>query len=272
MYDCLTIMKLLYPYLDGELDVKESLRVQVHLEECPYCLEVFKYEREFLKTLKSSIPVVKAPDDLRGRVSAALAREGASTRRARFWPILKSAEALRRVVAGVGAVFLTGVLAYGLLNRSPGEQIELAVKNHQLPYEATVAEPRVLVQRLGQDLDFPLEIPLEETREMKLRGGRVIHGGQGASAFMNWESDTGGKVSLLVTTPARLGGIGGKKIPFENLEFHLMRYMGYYALAWRDKKLGYVLVSDRKEEIAAACLVCHSGEDARAISEFRRHI
>jgi len=48
MFDCATVTKLLHPHLDRELDVKESLRVQLHLQECPYCREIFLAEKEFL--------------------------------------------------------------------------------------------------------------------------------------------------------------------------------------------------------------------------------
>ena len=72
MYDCQTLMKLLYPYLDGELDIKESLRVQEHLQECPYCAEVFRQEREFLQDFKASALIPSAPAHLRERLSRIL--------------------------------------------------------------------------------------------------------------------------------------------------------------------------------------------------------
>ncbi|MGH7272994.1 MAG: anti-sigma factor family protein, partial [Nitrospiria bacterium] len=72
MYDCQTLMKLLYPYLDGELDIKESLRVQEHLEECPYCAEVFRQEKDFLQDFKASASIPPAPIYLREKLSRIL--------------------------------------------------------------------------------------------------------------------------------------------------------------------------------------------------------
>jgi predicted anti-sigma-YlaC factor YlaD len=53
MYDCSEIHKLLHPALDRELDIKESLRVQSHLKDCPPCREQLLDEQEFLTLLAS---------------------------------------------------------------------------------------------------------------------------------------------------------------------------------------------------------------------------
>jgi len=64
MYDCETISKLLHPHLDRELDVKESLRVQAHLQECSYCRDAYLAEKEFLDLLRPHIAPEPRPDFL----------------------------------------------------------------------------------------------------------------------------------------------------------------------------------------------------------------
>ncbi len=47
MNECATMMKLLYPHLDGELDMRDSTRVQIHLQECSSCRETVATEARF---------------------------------------------------------------------------------------------------------------------------------------------------------------------------------------------------------------------------------
>jgi len=71
------IMKLMHPHLDGELDVKESLRVQAHLEACSPCREAFVAEKEFLDLFRAQLtPPPPAPSSIRQRVAASGRRTG----------------------------------------------------------------------------------------------------------------------------------------------------------------------------------------------------
>ena len=76
MDECSTIMKLMHPYLDGELDVKDSLCAQAHLECCAPCREVFVTERAFLDLLRMQLAQPPAPPSVRQRVTASPTRPG----------------------------------------------------------------------------------------------------------------------------------------------------------------------------------------------------
>ena len=52
MNDCSNSIKLIYPYLDGELDTKGSALVQAHIRECVQCRETFADEQEFLELVR----------------------------------------------------------------------------------------------------------------------------------------------------------------------------------------------------------------------------
>src|SRR3990172_4166540 len=75
MYDCSSMMKLMPAHLDGELDVKESIRVQTHLQECPYCRDNFVSEHAFQNLLRQNASPPPAPEFARQCLSAALSRE-----------------------------------------------------------------------------------------------------------------------------------------------------------------------------------------------------
>lgn len=49
MDDCSSCIKLIYPYLDGELNAKGLALVQAHIRECAQCRETFAAELEFLE-------------------------------------------------------------------------------------------------------------------------------------------------------------------------------------------------------------------------------
>jgi mycothiol system anti-sigma-R factor len=77
MDDCSTIMRLMDAHLDGELGVKESIRVQTHLQGCSDCRETALVENAFRDLVRKHVAPTPAPDSLREDISAALARERA---------------------------------------------------------------------------------------------------------------------------------------------------------------------------------------------------
>jgi len=65
MYAVNSLKDLLYPYLNGELDVKEAILVHSHLKKCCDCRNLYAREKEFLDLLKesSSLPLLTAPPE-----------------------------------------------------------------------------------------------------------------------------------------------------------------------------------------------------------------
>lgn len=66
--DCQEIKKYLYPFIDGELDRKRSLKVQAHLDSCPLCGLEFESEKKIESVINEKILRDKAPLALRERV------------------------------------------------------------------------------------------------------------------------------------------------------------------------------------------------------------
>jgi mycothiol system anti-sigma-R factor len=75
MDDCSAIMKLMDAHLDGELGVKESIRVQTHVQGCSDCRETVLVENAFRDLVRKQAAPTPAPDSTRRSISAALARE-----------------------------------------------------------------------------------------------------------------------------------------------------------------------------------------------------
>lgn len=275
MYDCPEATKLIYPYLDGELDVEESLRFQFHLKDCPNCQEALRRDGEFLQTFQSLVEIPPAPAHLRERIRQVL-KPAEPTSRGRSWfssPFLVSTLAML-------ALALAGIILYALAQRGPKSDLELvrtAVENHEkivqgkVPLDIMSSEPEVVLEWLGQRVDFTVSLPQDEASFHRLVGGKLIPFHDKNAAFLTFESGKD-KVSLLMAPPHPIQVHPDKMTPFKNLQFYLTQYRGYYALAWTDSQLSYVLVSDQKGRVTEACRICHSGDDTQKIIGFENQI
>ncbi|MEO5657459.1 MAG: zf-HC2 domain-containing protein, partial [Nitrospiria bacterium] len=107
-------MKLLHPHLDGELDIKESIRVQTHLQECRYCRENFVAEKTFRDLVHQHVTPAPAPPFARQCVSAALSREArhAARKPARRW-----SPRLMAMTIALGCVILVLAVSSGIFGR-----------------------------------------------------------------------------------------------------------------------------------------------------------
>jgi anti-sigma factor RsiW len=178
------------------------------------------------------------------------------------------------VMVGVGAILYALPKQIGKQNR---ELVNVALENHvgisegKIPFDIMSSEPAVILKWLEQGVDFPILIPQEEVSDMRLVGARLVHLNDSdgkRAAILTYESKENEKVSLLMTRPQFLKIIDGKAIPFKGISFYLTHYRGYYALAWTDKYMSYVLVSDQKARIAEACRICHESTRRQDIIGF----
>lgn len=86
---------LLHGYLDGELDLVSSLRIEGHLRECPECTRAYENQLALRRALSDEALVYETPRNLEDRIRAALPRPepeiekvkaaAASAPRAWFW-------------------------------------------------------------------------------------------------------------------------------------------------------------------------------------------
>ena len=73
---CSTMVQWVYPYLDGELDLKEARRVDAHLAQCRACGDTVALERQFLDAVRSHGTPQPVPASLQSRVVAAISPDG----------------------------------------------------------------------------------------------------------------------------------------------------------------------------------------------------
>ena len=68
MDNCKGAIDRLYQYIDRELTDEELLVVQRHLEHCPPCLDVFRFEENVLTFVGNRCRETTAPTSLRDKV------------------------------------------------------------------------------------------------------------------------------------------------------------------------------------------------------------
>ncbi len=282
MYDCQSILKLLYPYLDGELDVKESLRVQDHLQNCAYCLALFKQEKQYLDTFKKSASIPSAPSQLREKITVIL-KHAKSSQPARVIPNRRpfSRYFTPFPVAGLVAIMMVagGIFFFALSNNISEKKLAKEVEIHLEMVRAAVEHHEALITGkdsfgvvdsnlayilvyLHQGLDLKLALPEAELSSMQPIGAKLLRVGARNAGIITFKSPEG-KVSLFMTDSEELKAVKKDGIMFKRLTFFPAEYRGFYTLAWNvPGKVTYILVSDQKQKLIEACRICH-GDDSR---------
>jgi mycothiol system anti-sigma-R factor len=72
--NCGEAVQVLYPFLDGELNLEQHSMVQSHLDNCPSCGSAFGFERQLRKTVRSKLTIA-VPETLAQRIRRALAAD-----------------------------------------------------------------------------------------------------------------------------------------------------------------------------------------------------
>jgi anti-sigma factor (TIGR02949 family) len=76
--DCESIVRRLWPFLDGKLPESDRAIIVAHLADCTNCRSHFDFARAFLEAVHKVQPAEAANDRLRARVLAALVEDGYS--------------------------------------------------------------------------------------------------------------------------------------------------------------------------------------------------
>jgi anti-sigma factor RsiW len=95
------IRELLHAYVDGELDLANTLETERHLQSCADCRGTEKAIRELRSALTTDATAYRAPAHLRRNVRAALRREAKSSRQTLSpWLMFATGAAFAAVILG----------------------------------------------------------------------------------------------------------------------------------------------------------------------------
>lgn len=74
--DCMTALRELWDFLDGELTAERLEAIRHHVRICSRCFPSYELEKTFLEAIAATRPECRAPERLRDRVEAALREAG----------------------------------------------------------------------------------------------------------------------------------------------------------------------------------------------------
>lgn len=262
MYICDTVITLIDAYLDGELDVAESLRVQTHLEECQHCRRLYQDEKTFLDLVHAELPRPSVPSFARQNIADLLSREAATRRRERpRWATVFSPALLAAVAI---------LVAFFAIPRSHVPTlVHVAVSEHKR-YLATPAslavrssDPHIVRAWLSARLPSRSILPLADIPEAQLVGATIPQRDR-QTAYLAYRFGNEA-VSLLVAGPSEMRLAGELVRTFRNRFFQSATVEGHHTLLWSDRLHTYVLVAERAETLSRACVMCHSSPQGREL-------
>ena len=73
LYTCKRVFSLLDDYLDRELNSEQIQNVQAHLATCKECAGEYKFEAQFIQSVREKVARIHLPSSLLERVTDALA-------------------------------------------------------------------------------------------------------------------------------------------------------------------------------------------------------
>jgi len=270
---CQEFLRAIDPYLDDELSVMETLRVQGHLICCEPCRKAVESEAFLHSVVMADVDGDEAPPGLRERIleraSAAPVGLRGAPARPRRWVLPRAI-----LVAAAMVGLLAGVLlipgAKGPEGLSP---LAAEVVAKHLLYGggggiglemATFEAPR-MASWLERRLGFPVKVPLLARSGERLLGGRVSSVADVPAAYLLYERG-GRRTSLFVAQSPPSARAGGIQRMMEGEEFYLASLEGIAVVWWEDGERLYLAASGAgTEDLLEFALLCvRSGRPSEA--------
>ena len=229
---------LLDAYLDGELAPGEARELEAHLRECGDCARLRDARLALSAAIRQQVPVLRAPDSLRGRVRAALRAAGATPTHRRGVPSV--------AWGGLAVAASLAVVAGGSWRLAQSRATGTALSDQVLAshVRSLMAGPGHLTDVLSSDqhtvkpwfdgkLDYSPPVYDFSGRGFALVGGRLDYvGGRAVAALVYGRRQH--IISVLLWPADRgPGGAGGAATQ-----------QGYHLLHWTTRDYTYWVVSD----------------------------
>ncbi len=239
---CQEALRAIDPYLDDELSVMETLRMQGHLIFCERCRKVMESEAALHSLIVADAVRDQAPVGLRARI----------LRRISGGPSILHAPRSRPSWSVFARAWLAGIAGLGILlavlvipgARRPEEFTRLVgeVADKHLLYaaspsatlEMTTSETSRIAGWLEPRLGFPVKLPQFARPGERLVGGRVSSLADAAAAYLLYERD-GRRLSLFITPRSSVPRVEGPSRVVDGVEFYTTTLRGINLVWWEDE-------------------------------------
>lgn len=238
LMDCREAESLIHLYVDAELPNESRPAFEGHLSRCPRCSAACNSEMRFVQLLKEKLVADEVPAGLDERIRKRLDR---ADRRMKFL------QPVFFVPAAVAAALLAAIALWLFTHDAVNPILEDMIRRQEtpLPAELVSEDIRELRQWFNGKLSFPVKPPMFHTKGAKLVGGRMTHLRSLDAARIFYEH-AGRPVSLFVFDDSR------HALPLPEVKSHRERegrffhksMSGYNVVVWRNRQVGYGLISD----------------------------
>lgn len=271
---CQDLATHLYAYLDDELSVVETLRVQGHLAFCHGCRGIAESEASLRGLIEADALEERAPAALRERILGQIAEQPLPQPSPGLRP---GGPRVRPFLAGLlgGAVAMAALLGFFTHVWRPVSRdlsplaAEVAAK-HQIysrdigGLQVATTDPSEVAAWLGERLRFPVKLPLLARPGERLVGGRLSSVADGQAAYLLYERD-GRRVSLFAFKGQPTLMVPERPVAVEGTKFYASSIHGNTVVWWEDRELYYAAVSDGSlDDLIEFGLLCVRGRASPA--------
>ena len=233
---CREFESRLHPFVDGELDVAETLAAEAHAAECPGCRGRVAGERRFRQLLRRQ-PRESAPPEFRTMLRARL-RRSARVAAIRPWLMVPAAAAAAALVWAV----LPGASPSATL---VGNLVDKHIAYAQIEQPAEfVSTDRVAVETwFRQRAGLRVTVADFSPAGIRLAGARIAEAGERKAAHVLYEK---GRTLLSVFTvpvAGREGELSGTRVAYRGRDYLTQERKGYRTVSWTEGQVVFGLVS-----------------------------
>lgn len=261
MKDCADIELLLYPYLDGELDVKQNLEVEAHILDCQKCCDLLNEEKRFLSVVKNGCLQEKGPPALKAKIDRMLCNQQRLF--LRFFSNHPFKAAFAAALTGILIFLLSGKMLDLGIHRTP-PFVRSSVENHlkylngNLPLEIESHDPRAVAAWFNKRIDFMPHLPKLKDDMIVLLGGRLAQFKGEKVALVSFRIDKS-PVSMFIIKGNSAAKVESRDFTFlKGRRFNFSHQHGLNAVAWTDDGNHFALVSSHLSQDIMSCKVCHA--------------
>lgn len=264
--DCARLRRspLLSAYLDGELPVADTLRVQFHLNGCPICGHAAAAERALRRRLRQELPRVTPSGELRERVRREVLRADRKERTARFvrpfvWGTLASAALIVLVFWGLRFAASEPDLVTDLVST------HVLYSRLEVPAELASGSRLEVAGWIHRNLALPVPVPDFSQAGLRLVGARLASHAEHPMAHLFYEKGRA-LLSLYVLPASGLSLPRGGRMDLDGHQIVVREASGHQVLVGRSGRFIFALVStlDRDDLIECARAFFREGGQRKA--------
>lgn len=236
--NCDEVRQLIDAYVDGELDLVNSLTVERHLADCPDCGPVYRHRRALREALRNGALYFSAPPGLETRLRKSIRQTSASSSVMR--PSMRRWAALAAILL---AVLLTAGLVRGLF--APPAENTLAQEVLASHLRSMMADHLADVMSSNQHtvkpwfdgkIDFSPTVVDTSSQGFPLIGGRLDYLDNRPVAAIVYRRQQH-IINLFIWPSAHASGSGTQTLTRQ----------GYHLIYWTQAGMAYWAISDLNE-------------------------